>query len=682
MGFAWCWDGTEENGPTTTADPTLGVHWWGASVGGPDGNRAWGLNSSDRTQTSNRVSMETYLAATEDYIDYVDANNIPTTVIFTTGPVDSHSGENGYQQHLKYEAIRDYVNADASRILFDYADILSYDDNGTLNDTTWSTYTYPIITPTNLGAADVGHIGEAGRMRLAKAQWWLLARIAGWEGVNHSYYVSTWGNDSNSGADTANSWATWQKAFSTAQAGDTVFFRGGVWYPQDYYQGNTVSIIVPKEITGVYTGTTYGNDGTRENPICFFNYPGEVPILDCSQVDTSGHKYNNALEVYCADWIKFRGLTIRNVYQTKYWDENNPQDTAAKVASGFSLYVCSNITLDQMTVHDIGGRAFSISSTVGYFDIESDTCYYLNCDAYNCYDPLSSVPGNASDGWKTNTEMPDTSYQRKAYYLYQNCRSWNCSDDGFDPSGSNQTVFDNCWSFSNGFGGVVDGNGFKSGGVDGERPVNIITRVVKNNIAAFNYGIGFYDLEYPNYRRNNARYYNNISWHNGSGIQISNNAAYPESLSEYYNNAIIGSNGRDAGGRPQNVVTRSFYTESHNTWDYADSSVVGSLFFWVPASDVAGTDADYTVTDSVTIINQLKASRKSDGSLPDITAFRLATGSDLIGAGTDVGMSATPDIGIDWSYLDSLNPPVIRKAATVNGKFAKSIRGNLLIFNQ
>jgi len=29
---------------------------------------------------------------------------------------------------------------------------------------------------------DVGHIGEAGRIRLAKAMWWMLARMAGWDG--------------------------------------------------------------------------------------------------------------------------------------------------------------------------------------------------------------------------------------------------------------------------------------------------------------------------------------------------------------------------------------------------------------------------------------------------------------------------------------------------------------------
>lgn len=182
MGFAWCWDGTSENGPTATADPILGVHWWGASDGGPDGNRPWGLDAADQSVTGNRVCMDTYLSATEDYISYVTENHYPTKIVFTTGPVDSFTGENGYQQHLKYQKIREYVASDANRILFDYADILCYDDNGNRTTTTWNGHVYPIITPTNLGSADIGHIGAAGRLRLAKAQWWLLARIAGWDG--------------------------------------------------------------------------------------------------------------------------------------------------------------------------------------------------------------------------------------------------------------------------------------------------------------------------------------------------------------------------------------------------------------------------------------------------------------------------------------------------------------------
>ncbi|GEM_PF-3119848 len=187
MGFAWCWDHTN-GGTSNQKDPVYGVSWYGFSVNGPDGNNGWGLDADDYIITGNRVSMQTYFNATIGYINFCKAENIPTTVVFTSCPVDNndseglYSGERGYQGHLKQEYIRNFVKTDTSRILFDYADILCYDDDGKQTTTSWNGHTYPCITTANLGDAGIGHISSAGAIRLAKAQWWLLARIAGWNG--------------------------------------------------------------------------------------------------------------------------------------------------------------------------------------------------------------------------------------------------------------------------------------------------------------------------------------------------------------------------------------------------------------------------------------------------------------------------------------------------------------------
>ena len=181
IGFGWCWDATAGS-PTTNADPVYGCRWYGWSGQGPDGDKAWGLDATDYSETGNSVSLDTYLSATQEYIDYCTSNKYNTKVFFTTGPVDTYTGETGYQGYLKYERIRDYVDANPTRILFDYADILCYDDNGNQTTTSWNGHIYPIITPTNLGNASIGHIGSAGSIRLAKAMWWMLARMAGWDG--------------------------------------------------------------------------------------------------------------------------------------------------------------------------------------------------------------------------------------------------------------------------------------------------------------------------------------------------------------------------------------------------------------------------------------------------------------------------------------------------------------------
>ncbi len=189
LGFAWCWDmvGLAVSGGESDPDPVYGCKYWGLSEGGPDGNLGWGLDEQDFALSGNRVCLDTYLEATQEYIDYCAENGFNTRVVFTTGPVDGGGGgyfrgEKGYQGYLKNERIRDYVRADESRILFDYADILSYDNDGKITTASWNGHTYPVCTEANEYPFLDAHISRVGELRLAKATWWMLARIAGWDG--------------------------------------------------------------------------------------------------------------------------------------------------------------------------------------------------------------------------------------------------------------------------------------------------------------------------------------------------------------------------------------------------------------------------------------------------------------------------------------------------------------------
>jgi hypothetical protein len=89
---------------------------------------------------------------------------------------------------VKNEYIRNYVSNTTDGILFDYADILCWDENGraTRTWTDWSgtQEVYSTISPDNsldLDGAyqkdDGDHIGERGALRLAKALWWMLAKM-------------------------------------------------------------------------------------------------------------------------------------------------------------------------------------------------------------------------------------------------------------------------------------------------------------------------------------------------------------------------------------------------------------------------------------------------------------------------------------------------------------------------
>lgn len=195
MGFGWCWDMTANNWPGGTVDPEYQVRWAGRTDGGPEGSMRWGLNSEDQALTGNPVCMDTYLNATLEYISHCAANGYQTRMFFTTGPVDGSGNvsENGYQRSIKHQYIRNFVAAAPGRILFDYADILCWSNAGDEKLINWTDHSgtqqsYQVIHDDNMVdldgsyTEDGDHIGQRGALRLAKAFWWMLARMAGWDG--------------------------------------------------------------------------------------------------------------------------------------------------------------------------------------------------------------------------------------------------------------------------------------------------------------------------------------------------------------------------------------------------------------------------------------------------------------------------------------------------------------------
>lgn len=190
FGFGWCYDASYPQPISSGSyDPVYHVRWGGeALIGTASTGDYWGLDDSDNALCGGTVNMDDYLAAVVEYRSHCETNGYSTKVFFTTGTVDNEgslgSDEVGYQQYLKWEYIRDYCSENELP-LFDYADILCYNNSDELETTTWTDnnselQTYPIIHDDNLSGTYVAHIGAVGALRLGKAMWVFLAMMEGW----------------------------------------------------------------------------------------------------------------------------------------------------------------------------------------------------------------------------------------------------------------------------------------------------------------------------------------------------------------------------------------------------------------------------------------------------------------------------------------------------------------------
>ena len=416
----------------------------------------------------------------------------------------------------------------------------------------------------------------------------------------------------------ARPWATWQKAFNTARAGDTVYFRGGVWYLQP---GQTVDLI--------------NKDGAPGKYIHFFNYPGEKPVLDGSRIvppkPSSGqYSYSGGPYIDGSNYIHWRGLTIRNFYQV-----HDRVFVQGIVATNSNFQIFENIT-----VHNIGGRGIYYSPWYA-----PDTTYFINVDVHHCADslPLNDVLGGWGDGWNAGVE-------KGSYMVFDGCRAWSNSDDGFNIWGAGLIVMKNCWSFGNGLL-EGDGSGFKLNPTE-ETTYMGLTRLLTNNVAAFNTGntgcgfnennIGAVSME--------GRVYNNTSYNNRIGFMTGGFLTGPQKNNDYRNNISCLNTLTDVD--ENSWSGGNFNTDIKNTW------TEGVTF-------VASKD-DFVLTDKSLAIAELTAERKPDGSLPDISFLKLVKGSDLIDKGVDVGLpfsGAAPDIGA-FEY-GTVNPGITKVSSIV-----------------
>lgn len=379
---------------------------------------------------------------------------------------------------------------------------------------------------------------------------------------------------------------TLMKLWTVLAPGDLVYLRGG-----------TYAFDVQQYLVDV--------DGTEAAPIRVFAYPCETPVLTRAADWTKpGNQWHRGGIFFSGDHFHFRGLTVTGFVQV---DQN--------VESGFLAYDANNNVFERFDVHH-NGHGF-------YVENASSNNLVLDSDFHHNYDELSG--GGNADGLTLGYVAEGSENEVRG------CRAWANSDDGFDTfENLGHVLIQDSWSWGNGF--VPDtttpagnGVGFKLGSVflAGSAHRDEVMRTLVGNLAFHNRDYGFHQNE-GEFRTD---FFHNVAFENGVGGL---NFHYENLANTFRNNVSL-------GNASAQVEVSANSTSSHNaagpgTNDGGWASIASTADF--VSVDPSGVDGP----------------RGTDGGLPVLDFLHLAPQSDLIDAGTDVGLGrpfagAAPDIG-------------------------------------
>lgn len=379
---------------------------------------------------------------------------------------------------------------------------------------------------------------------------------------------------------------TLMKLWTVLAPGDLVYLRGG-----------TYAFDVQQYLVDV--------DGTDAAPIRVFAYPCETPVLTrAAEWSKPANQWHRGGIFFSGDHFHFRGLTVMGFVQV---DQN--------VESGFLAFDANNNVFEGFDVHHNGHGLYVENASSGNL--------VLNSDFHHNYDALTG--GGNADG------LSLAYVTEGAENEVRGCRAWANSDDGFDTfENSGHVLIQDSWSWGNGY--IPDtttpagnGVGFKLGSVflAGSAHRDEVMRTLVGNVAFHNRDYGFHQNE-GEFRTD---FFNNTAFGNGVGGL---NFHYENLANTFRNNVSL-----DNENAQVEVSANS--TSSHNaagpgTNDGGWATIASTVDF--VSVDPAGVDGP----------------RSADGGLPALDFLHLAPGSDLIDAGTDVGLGrpfagAAPDIG-------------------------------------
>lgn len=368
-----------------------------------------------------------------------------------------------------------------------------------------------------------------------------------------NFYLAPNGSDNNSGT-IDKPFKSLKKLWTVIKPGNLVYLRGGT-YAYDVSQNLS------------------GKNGTAGNLIKIWAYPGETPVI----TKTSNYPESQQDLIYFeGDYFHFKGLEIAHFKQNPggyHWPAFRTPGTSHSI-------------FEQISYHD-NGAGMSIRG-------KSTDNLFLNCDFYNNADPYSKPAYENADGI-------DLHYiTAGSVNTLRGCRAYWNADDGFDCWDNNGSViFENCWSFYNGyqpgkFTTAGNGSGFKLGTTANNSTKHL--RSLTNCIAYKNRSYGIVKNEANCLIAvKNCTVIDNGEYGLWSGSWNTTPTTYTSNIS-YKNPDKIG----------------SFDIKNNNSWQ-------GSTV----------KDSDFTSWDE----SQLTAARLPDGSLPPLTFLRPKPGTPIAAMG-------------------------------------------------
>ncbi len=424
--------------------------------------------------------------------------------------------------------------------------------------------------------------------------------------TEHVIYIAPNGNDATGDGTWENPYYNLQKAVDLVEAGDTIYVRGGTYYPNMKKDGEKTTVRIEK-------------NGTADKMYTIKTFPTEFPVLNFKdqpkKVSVRGIQLNG-------DYWHIYGLHITQA-----------GDNGIKLEGSHNIIERCTFSYNDDTGLQLGfGHKFSdthpgISSNDGSYCAYNDVIdcdSYLNCDADNY--------GSDADGFAC--KMHNGIGNR-----FIRCRAWDNADDAWDLYETDFAVkMIECWAWGSGRAELFtwvdasgsfqgNGNGIKLGGNGtggSSKGIHEAWRCVAFNCNKTGSVKGFDE----NSHKGGVKLVNCLAFGNGYDYMFEDCDGADKF--SFYNNVCLGK-----------LEIKGQFTDSNN------ALLIDPKNAWKNNALTSGFSADdyFSLTEE-----DAKAPRAKDGSMPTRFA-RLKHTSALLDKGLDLKSEMQDEFPFTWQPI-------------------------------